>query len=280
MEVGFPRLAGGAGRLGNQLWEIAGSIGLARKLGFPDPKFPEWDYMPYFQVPQHLFGHDMTGVRDISDFATHIDPRARVYLQDYNLWKDIEDEIWTMFQPTPLARRILDQMYESYYRIRDHTPLLSLNVRRGDNVTHPVGIHPLRTMTYFKNAVERIDHDWDMQVVVVSDDIPWCKDHIEPVVGRRCVFLEGGLSRPHDYNPRAYKAAPAMDWTDLLFMTDCEHHIISNSTYAWWGAFLAASSIVIYPTNWFGYQLDYIDASLMFPSWWTEMEDLPIGRKL
>jgi hypothetical protein len=276
MEISFPRLAGGAGRLGNQLWEIAGTLGIARKIG-ADVKFPEWDYAPYFDVDPDLFGHDVAGLPDAADYATHIDPRARVYLQDYGLWSFMRDEIWEMFQPSSKAWNVIyDPKWDWLHKLEWS---IALHVRRGDNVTHPVGIHPLRTMGYYKRAVDLMDPGKEATIVVFSDDIPWCKINIEDAIGRECLFVEGNMSRPEDWKREEYLAAPPMDWVDMQLMAQCDGHIISNSTYSWWGAFLARGTPVVYPSNWFGYKLDYIDASLMFPKEWVEVEDYPVGIK-
>jgi hypothetical protein len=47
---------------------------------------------------------------------------------------------------------------------------------------------------------------------------------------------------------------PLEDWEELLCMSCCDHHIISNSTFSWWGAYVNPSieKMVCYPLSWFG----------------------------
>jgi hypothetical protein len=48
------------------------------------------------------------------------------------------------------------------------------------------------------------------------------------------------------------------DWEEMLVMSLCDHHIIANSTFSWWGAFFNTKNdkMVIYPERWFGFQED------------------------
>ncbi len=38
----------------------------------------------------------------------------------------------------------------------------------------------------------------------------------------------------------------------MCLMTMCTHHIIANSSFSWWGAFLSKSEEIIAPNRWFG----------------------------
>jgi hypothetical protein len=53
-------------------------------------------------------------------------------------------------------------------------------------------------------------------------------------------------------------------------MSQCDHNIIANSTFSWWGAFLNKNTnkIVIRPDKWFGPANSNIDTKDLFPQDW------------
>jgi hypothetical protein len=62
------------------------------------------------------------------------------------------------------------------------------------------------------------------------------------------------------------------DWEQMLLMSMCNHNIIANSTFSWWGAYLNNSQdkIVCYPENWFGPRAGH-DTSDLFPKDWNKI---------
>lgn len=265
---------GQCGRLGNQLWQVASTIGIAKTSG-EEPVFRDWDYRPYFSLPDQFFpdfpgprGHELIYTQaDRSPLVEHIDPRAREYLQDYGLWKQYKNQIWDYFQPSQQALDIL-QTYDWFFDLPH--PILSVHIRRGDNANAPNNCHPLRPWSYYEEAIDSLRGQFET-IIVFSDDPEWCRRQFGGYEIEHTLAFFVGSPRKKEHE-RGYLTDPFSDWIDLFFMSFCDRHIISNSTYSWWGAFLSHDPAPIYPTPFFGSDLDYIDTSLMFPESWVPHE--------
>jgi hypothetical protein len=115
-----------------------------------------------------------------------------------------------------------------------HTNSVCVHVRRGDYLQQDFGIC---STTYYARAMQIIrDRTEGPHFFVFSDDLPWCHNHLAE---KNLHFVDG--NGPDD----------AAD--ELRLMAACRHHIIANSTFSWWGAWLAEHSdqTVVAPDPWF-----------------------------
>ena len=120
---------------------------------------------------------------------------------------------------------------------------VSVHVRRGDYISNAAAAthHGVTDLDFFKAAFSRVEERVTQpHYVIFSDDIEWCKTEF--------AFL------PHKtfIEPREN----ARECEDLFWMSQCTHHIISNSSYSWWGAWLNSnlSKMVICPAKWIASQ--------------------------
>jgi hypothetical protein len=116
---------------------------------------------------------------------------------------------------------------------------VSIHIRRGDylNISNDL----LCTMNYYKNAVKYvIERIPNAVFFVFCEDEEW--------------IMEGGN---FDIGcPFTYINAEG-NGNDMYLMTLCNHNIVANSSYSWWGAWLnnKKNKIVIAPDHWDGMQV-------------------------
>jgi|688.fasta_scaffold263731_2 hypothetical protein len=148
------------------------------------------------------------------------------WYQNYNLFKN-----------KTFVRNIFDfskiQISTNNLKILLNEKCACLHVRRGDYVGIP-HILPPTPVNYYNNAIDSIG-DYD-HLFIFSDDLPWC------------------------YNSFNYNKMTFVDTDELealKMMTLCSKHIICNSSFSWWGAYLSDSEKVIMPNVWEGPGVEY-----------------------
>jgi len=118
---------------------------------------------------------------------------------------------------------------------------VAIHIRRGDYVNNPFYVDLMETGYYERAMGEFPDADF----LVFSDNIEWCKMQ---EIFDGCEFSEG-----------------KNDIEDLNLMASCTGHIIANSSYSWWGAYLSPhGGRVIAPKEWY---TDGIDRTKCPESW-------------
>ena len=135
---------------------------------------------------------------------------------------------------------------------------ISLHVRRGDYVGNPHtnAYHGTCSLDYYYQAVAHIaDRVERAHLFVFSDDHQWTVDNLR-------------LNLPTTY----VTANPASrGFRDMQLMSMCRHHVVANSSFSWWGAWLNAKGgkIVVAPKQWFA-QSDN-DTRDLIPSDWVRL---------
>jgi glycosyl transferase family 11 len=159
----------------------------------------------------------------------------------------IRAELRPAAEPSAANREWLD-------RIRQ-TNSVGVHVRRGDYLSaeylERIGVC---LPAYYTNAVKSIRARVDNPTFFIfSDDLAWCRDNLA-IEG---MILVDANSADDPVN-------------ELRLMAACRHHIIANSSFSWWAAWLASHSeqVVIAPYPWMSGEPPLVD---FLPDHWTKM---------
>lgn len=183
-------------------------------------------------------------------------PPARLvgYWQSEKYFSDVGDTIRAEFE---LARPMTDRRLHILREIR-LCESISVHVRRGDYVSVPRNAEIFGTCSsgWYERAVSIASEGVKNPVFFVfSDDIPWAAENL--VLPGRVVWVE-----PSD---------DGRDAEDLHLMAACGSHVIANSSFSWWGAWLdrRKEARVVAPAKWF--QSNELDARDLVPDRWIRI---------
>ena len=134
---------------------------------------------------------------------------------------------------------------------------ISVHVRRGDYANNPKynAKHGVLPIEYYSKSVELIREKIPNAIFYIfSDDIPWVKENlsfIKPVI----FVSDNGTNNAED----------------IILMSLCRYHIIANSSFSWWGAWLdqKKDKTVIAPKQWFVASNDTTDD--LIPKEWLRI---------
>lgn len=264
--IGFNHI-GRLGRLGNQMFQFAALKGIAKNRGF---EF----YIPYYSnevddgignmLKTELFNAFDLQVDKISQINAPIEQEPHFHFseelfnncpdnvslfgfyQTEKYFKHIEDQIRKDYQFKEEIRKPCEEIFESL----DLKNPIALHIRRGD-YTHNSDRHPVMPLSYYEEALQKFDSS--REVIVFSDDTNWCKE--QDIFSDDRFLVSEGTDTYHD----------------LCLMSMCSDFIIGNSSFSWWGAWLANKGSVYYPSLWFGPALNH-DLKDLFPEHWSKID--------
>ena len=264
--------------LGNQLFQYACGRALSLRRGVPlgivephkfrpDRPLRIWDFtIAGTPIPEGDRPGDVTVLyeRPYSFIPAILDAPDGVLLD--GLWqseKYFEDAAGQIYQDLSFRDSgLMDKARAKIMNLRLEAqgPIVGVHIRRGDYTTAATkGFFHNLSLKWFQTAMARFPQH--VAFMVVSDDMQWCRDTL---AGPRIHFSDG-----------------TSDLEDLALLRACDHYIISNSTFGWWGAWLSDNrqAVVIGPgpQAWFTpillAQIPH-DTSNILPSRWVAQPEI------
>ena len=208
--------------LGNRFFQLAAMLGYAERYGHTPVFVKEW-IQPNRSHP---------GPYDITDYFPNIPVIER--LETYETIQEKYEHAFTFTELKNIQTNVKligcfqSELYFPTYTIvspllcnQSYTPSIFLHIRRGDFLLPNVRHHNVNLANYYRNVLETLDLS-KCSVLVCSDDISWCKEHVPKQYSfvKYWIFKEG------------------TDHETLQAMSQCEYGgICANSTFSWWGAY-------------------------------------------
>jgi len=207
---------------------------------------------------------------------THVDlslkyPYRHAYIEGYftseeffsDFSDDVKRELSFVGDLGERSAEVMSQMKES--------ESVALSLRRGDFVGKEW--QNVCTFEYYHRAIEQMEQMIESPVYFIfSDEVEWVKRNFK--LNGKVVFM--------DFNHPNYME-------DMRLMTYCKHHIIANSTFSWWGAWLSGSSNILCPVHWLNPNIEthrkefngkWVDFSHVLPKAWKRIPNLAEGDTL
>lgn len=252
--ITFSKL-GDKGNLGNQLFQIASTIGIAEKYGH-DFFFPNWSYSKYFKNKLPVLNKNEAFEIVKERYYNHYEWNLGKKNYDIDGWLQSEkyfnsDKVKKYFEFEKFSQD-LDVKYNFIFSKKT----ILVSIRRGDFIRHP-HYYQLSHLFYFKAIMINFP-DWkERNIIFTSDDIGYCKYFFSFL--KNSFFLD---------NLSAIE--------QLALGSKCNDYVISNSTFSWWIAWLGEKkdSKVIRPIH--NFRDEFISKnndSDYFPERWISFDD-------
>jgi hypothetical protein len=254
------------GGLGNQMFQYACGKALANRLGatfyldlrwfnkgnrefmldkFPNIHYSSWEPSVFEKIMQRIGGGAISYIQE-SDYSywsgiEHIRSSAHLsgYWQNDKYFFNIADIIKKDFNFPEFSSSDAKNMV---LKIKSSVNSVSIHVRRGDYVENEKTnrIHGTCSLDYYKRALQIIadKQKKPLELYIFSDDPQWISNNFN-TYGYTSIIVD---IPQHKISP----------FHDMHLMSLCRHHVLANSSFSWWGAWLSGNDgIIIAPMRWF-----------------------------
>ena len=239
------------GQLGNQMFQYSLLLGIKHKLNCDiviDTEVRNRSYLfNFFDLKEPII-EDFQTDNLFNEIDYHFNPNVfdikedtnfRGYYQSEKYFKHCENIVRNEFT---FKSEISDRVNE-FIKPFEGKRLVSVHIRRGDYLINP-DAHPLCSLDYYNQAIDMLDGE-NVMFICSSDDKEWCEQNIKR---NNIIFNKSDLAH------------------DMCLISKCNDHIIANSTFSWWGAWLGSdeNKKIISPKTWYGSRYSHWDTKDLY----------------
>lgn len=253
-EISFQMMGG----LGNILFSFATaySISLKNNLKFrlyynhqgylhTNPNKYKNNLFKNFSNVENISNFEVVYEKQFNNYEIEIPKNKNIFLHGYfqseKNFIDIRENLIEHLKPSKEFHDFIDEKNKDILNKES----VSIHVRRG-NYKVLNEYHNLLSPDYYYEALKQFKNH---KILIFSDDIEYCKNIFS---NYNCIYIENDF-----------------DLHDLYLMSLCNHNIIANSTFSWWGAWLNKNKNkkIIAPAVWFGPKADCNSKDIIPNNW-------------
>ena len=189
------------------------------------------------------------------------------YFQSYKYFEDFKNDIFKLIGIEEKKSDVLAEYKNKYFSI-DSLTYISMHFRLGD-YKQKQRYHPVLPLSYYSNSLRLLSKTIDIQSICRV--LYFCEEEDNDTVSQVIAIL----SEEFPGIEFVKVDDTTTDWKQMLLMSLCNHNIIANSSFSWWGAYFNSNpnNIVCYPNVWFGEALRAThNTSDMYPNSWIRVE--------
>jgi len=208
------------------------------------------------RVRRRLFGRKSLEIKENSvnfdpNLLDHDPAYLTGYFQTEKYFKDIEADVRKVFTfPDRTSMQLpkeLEQHISKHQYMIEHTESIGVHIRRGDYLLAYETHGGICTDAYYETAFAYMRTRFPNAVFYIfSNEMKWAKNWLETR------YMEPGDEELNDRFCLIDETTEFTGYLDMMLMSKCKHHIIANSSFSWWGAYLNENpeKIIIAPERW------------------------------